>query len=212
MCHTGSVNALLTDSAFLFSGSADTTVRVWEKTNMACLQVFSGHTGGVLGLALASKLPLLFSAGVDGAVNVWDTSSLTFTRERRLLRTLRAHSGPVFQVTEAGNFMVSGGQDGNIFVWQYMDGLPRIRPFCKVDVGTGAIMGLKVVQSRFLVATGEDMFVRMWDLEPLFQVLGRTPTSETTSESLDLALPLASPPSLSLAAGTIFRRGWPPLL
>ena len=47
--HTGNVMCMVsTEDKLIVSGSADRTIRVWLPQNDKCLQVFTGHEGGVL--------------------------------------------------------------------------------------------------------------------------------------------------------------------
>jgi len=98
----------------LFSAGADGVLCVWSTHSWAYVAALEGHTGGVLALALAlgpeppvedeaasvhpGALPpgsLLFSAGEDGAVRVWDANVSADGAQDALVAVLRGHKGAV---------------------------------------------------------------------------------------------------------------------
>lgn len=55
---------------WLFTGSDDNTIRIWDMKTQACLDELIGHTNGVLSLAFANNC--LFSGSYDNFMIVWD--------------------------------------------------------------------------------------------------------------------------------------------
>ncbi|MEW5314577.1 MAG: hypothetical protein WDW38_006061 [Sanguina aurantia] len=89
--HTDAVGALALDGNFLFSGSEDATIRVWDTVparvgsgdpasassrhllpSSASLRVLHGHTRCVTGLEVLPRTGHLLSCSLDGSLRRWD--------------------------------------------------------------------------------------------------------------------------------------------
>ncbi len=75
--HTGTVNsvAFSPDGTTLASGSADTTVRLWDVASGQEAQILTGHDAPVLAVGFDADGKALISAGEDGTVKVWDAAT-----------------------------------------------------------------------------------------------------------------------------------------
>jgi len=78
------------------------TVRIWDYTQDACINVLSGHTAPVRGLMWNTEVPYLLTSGSwDYTIRVWDT------RDGTCLDTVFDHGadvyGSVLNVYAAGN-------------------------------------------------------------------------------------------------------------
>ncbi|XP_054421802.1 WD repeat-containing protein 17 isoform X2 [Pteronotus mesoamericanus] len=75
----------------LCSGSDDGSVRVWDYTQDACVNILRGHSGPVRGLTWNPEIPyLLISGSWDYTMKVWDT------RDGTCLDTVRDHGADVY--------------------------------------------------------------------------------------------------------------------
>jgi WD40 repeat protein len=63
--------ALSADGRHALSGSADSTVRLWDVDNGRELFTFEGHTGSVNSVAFSSDGKCAVSGGADGTVRLW---------------------------------------------------------------------------------------------------------------------------------------------
>jgi hypothetical protein len=74
--HAGSVHALVLSplGQRLYSGSADSTVRVWSPAGGVLLQTLQGHTASVNALAVSADGQRLYSGSQDRTVRVWSTA------------------------------------------------------------------------------------------------------------------------------------------
>jgi len=105
--HTGDVLAvcLSSDEHYALSGSADTTLKLWEVATGKCLRTFEGHTRPVHGVALTSDGRYGLSASADETLKQWELNS------GRCLQTLEGHTAKKYLDSAAAN-SVSLSPDG----------------------------------------------------------------------------------------------------
>ncbi|MEQ2205520.1 hypothetical protein XENOCAPTIV_001502, partial [Xenoophorus captivus] len=73
------------------------TVRIWDYTQDACINVLSGHTAPVRGLMWNTEVPyLLISGSWDYTIRVWDT------RDGTCLDTVYDHGADVYVLSAEG--------------------------------------------------------------------------------------------------------------
>ncbi|HXD86086.1 MAG TPA: protein kinase [Urbifossiella sp.] len=99
---------------------------------------------------------LLAVGGDDGVVRL-------FNPERRLVRTLSGHTGPIATLTASvdGSALASGGMDGSALVWNVNAGTNRatLRGHDRAVPGVGFAAG-----GRLLVTAASDGTLKTWDL------------------------------------------------
>src|SRR6185437_10837544 len=99
---------------------------------------------------------LLAVGGDDGVVRL-------FNPERRLVRTLPGHTGPIAALTANadGSALASGGTDGSAIVWNVNAGTNRatVRGHDRAVPGVGFAAG-----GRLLVTAAGDGMLKTWDL------------------------------------------------
>lgn len=120
----------------------------------------AAHSGRIIGLAYSSDRSLLASAGVDGAVRIWDSKS------RKRVSAPAGHIGGACSVafTPAGDRLVSGGNDGLVRVWDVNIG-SELRAFAG---HTDAVCAVAINPAGTNIASGSrDRRVRIWSLSPL---------------------------------------------
>ncbi len=114
--HTAAVRcvAFTPDGRFLFSGSADATIRQWDLDTGQELRVLAGHEDWVRGVACSPDGRRLLSAGDDETVRLWDV----WTGAE--LQCFEGYDWSVTSVafTPDGRQALSGSDDTTLILWQ----------------------------------------------------------------------------------------------
>lgn len=114
--HTNKITALLwlgrDNVNMLASGSADSTVKLWNVASLTLVRTLEGHTNWITSLAYLGKGNLA-SGSADFAIKVWSISN-----GGSLLTTLTGHTSEVSGLSLVGNdSMASVSFDGSIKIW-----------------------------------------------------------------------------------------------
>jgi WD40 repeat protein len=109
--HDGPVTSLALDLTRIYSGSWDTTVRVWDRHSMKCTVVLR-HSDWVWGL-VPHDTTVATVSGSD--VYVWDTNSGNL-----VTIVPYAHVGNTYALARShtGDFIFTGGEDGLIHMYE----------------------------------------------------------------------------------------------
>ena len=105
------------DSQWLASGSADGTARLWDMgiaESPESSLIFSGHNGWILNQLFTSNNQRLITSGTDNIVRIWniDQESANITFEDIVTGS---NSNLDIDITSNDRWLVSGGQDGELF-------------------------------------------------------------------------------------------------
>ncbi|KAF5448746.1 hypothetical protein F2P56_029251 [Juglans regia] len=178
--HEDAVNAVVAGfDAFVFTGSADGTVKVWrrelqdKRTEHFLVQVLLTQENAVTALAVNQSSAVVYCGSSDGLVNFWE-------REKHLSHggVLRGHKLAVLCLATAGNLVFSGSADKNICVWRREEQNGAHVCLSILTGHTGPVKCLTVdedhesgkVDQRWIVYSGSlDKSVKVW------RVLGKAP-------------------------------------
>jgi hypothetical protein len=106
--HKKTIKALTATGDYLFSGSNDKSIRVWDARSLECKYTMNDHDGWITSLFIHDKL--LYSCSVDSLIKVWDLTTLSCVRT--LKNTQRLECGTVWQ-----DHVFAGTEDARI--WAY---------------------------------------------------------------------------------------------
>jgi WD40 repeat protein len=158
------------DGRFLASGSADSTVRVWDVASGDLLLTLGGDGGPVSCVAFSPDGRWLASGSADNVIRVWDASS------GELVRTLSGHSALVSALAfgPSGRQLVSGGADNTVRLWDVVTWAP-LQTF---RGHAGKVSSVAVSPDGERIASGSwDQSVRVW----------RTDSAEAPVQTLTLS-------------------------
>ena len=99
------------------TGGADTDIVVWDLVSHTGLFKLRGHTDAVTRVAFIDDCARIVSCSKDGSVKVWDVA------HQRCVQTLPGHRGEVWSFDCSDRWMVSGGKDADLRVWQRVGAL-----------------------------------------------------------------------------------------
>lgn len=141
--HEGAITALASEGKYLISGSADTTLRLWDKSSGKMLRVLYGHIRSILAIELGPTWMVTGSA--DEEVRVWSItkSKLEFAPPKvESVQRLVGHEVAVTAVRYGKLEVISGDVIGRIFIWWTKTG--EILRQCKVSWLIGIDSGYKM--------------------------------------------------------------------
>lgn len=94
---------------FVFSGSDDTNVRVWNAETLECVHELKGHTDNVRVLTVDARY--LYSGSWDKKIRVWDLGNFSCKH------VITGHTEAVLALCVMGGHLVSGSYDTTVRFW-----------------------------------------------------------------------------------------------
>jgi WD40 repeat protein len=159
------------DGHTLASASADTTVRLWDISDLRhphLLSTLTGHTKEVWSVAFSPDGHTLASASLDRTVRLWDISDL---RHPHLLSTLTGHTKEVWSVAFSpdGHTLASASLDRTVRLWDISD-LRYPHPLGTVTGHSDAVRAVAFSpDGHTLASTSDDTTMRLWDVSDVHQ-------------------------------------------
>lgn len=154
----------------------DGKVILWSFNGRAAQQqkVFVGHQGAVFAVAFAPDGQQVASAGYDKRVLIWRPDQVTDLKLSDLVttgqplapqssRSLEGHRGPVrtLQFAATGEFVISGGDDNTLRVWEVATG----RPYAELRGHSRPVQTCAIAADGSQVLSGgQEGEIKLWDL------------------------------------------------
>ncbi len=157
--HENAVQALASDpsGAWLVSGGADKSVRLWNLETRELKRTFRTSSDFITALAVSNDASLIASGSLDGSVRLLAAGS------GRTMRTYNAHKSKVTSIAFSGNgeYLATAAEDGSVRV----RGLKNTHSFWTLNsLERGARTLAFDGESRHLVTGGPDGVVMIWAL------------------------------------------------
>ncbi|CAI4038539.1 hypothetical protein SMKI_05G1500 [Saccharomyces mikatae IFO 1815] len=183
--HDGGVWALkYSHDGILVSGSADSTVRVWDIKKGYCTHVFEGHKSTVrcLDIVEYENTNYIVTGSRDNTLHVWklpkkssatdyenehDYPLLFHTPEENpyFVGVLRGHTALVRAVSGHGNIVVSGSYDNTLIVWD----VAQMKCLCILSGHTDRVYSaLYDHERKRCISASMDTTIKIWDLNNIW--------------------------------------------
>lgn len=146
------------DGRFLASGSADSTVRVWDVGSGELLLTLGGDGGPVSCVAFSPDGRWLASGSADNVIRIWDAAT------GDLVRTLSGHTALISALAFGpnGRQLVSGAADNTVRLWDVV----TWSPVHTYRGHTGKVSSVAVSPDGERIASGSwDQSVRVWRID-----------------------------------------------
>lgn len=143
------------DGRYAISGHRDGIVRLWEPMTGREIRQFEGHISDVNVVAFSPDGHYILSGGIDKTVRLWDVMTA------QELRRFEGHTSSVeaIAISPDGRYIASGARDRVINLWETETG----QLLHRFEGHKGIVYTLHFTKSGYLLISGGDKTLRMWD-------------------------------------------------
>ncbi|CCF59968.1 hypothetical protein KAFR_0I01880 [Kazachstania africana CBS 2517] len=150
--HLDGVLSLQFNYKYLFTGSYDSTVAIWDLYNNILIRRLNGHTDGVKALYFDDKK--LITGSLDKTIKIWNYVT------GQCISTYRGHTDSVMSVDAFKKIIVSGSADKTVKVWHI-----ESRTCYTLKGHTEWVNCVKLHPKSFTCfSCSDDTTIRMWDI------------------------------------------------
>ncbi|KJJ83404.1 Serine/threonine-protein kinase-like domain-containing protein [Candidatus Omnitrophus magneticus] len=188
--------ALSPDGKYLYSGSSDNTIKIWERDDntgtYSFKQTLTEHSNLVLTLALSPDGKYLYSGSSDKTIKIWERDDNTGTYSFK--QTLTEHSDWVLTLALSpdGKYLYSGSDDNTIKIWERDD---NTGTYSFKQTLTGHSNWVRTLalspDGKYLYSGSNDNTIKIWERD---DNTGTYSFKQTLTEHSDWVLTLALSP------------------
>ncbi|KAA8540387.1 hypothetical protein F0562_024694 [Nyssa sinensis] len=164
MKHMGPISSLAINVSddILYSASLDKTVKVWQISDLKCIETIQAHSEPINAIAVSDD-GVLYTASDDATVRVWRRNFCNGDRPHSLTVTLPAKCSPVktLTLTADGGVLYGGCTDGYIHYWLKGWFSGQLQYGGALQGHTHAVMCLASV-ANFVISGSADSTSRVW--------------------------------------------------
>lgn len=159
--HTGAVQSagFNSSSQILASGSADTTIILWDTATYQPIRQLTGHTNRVLSVAFSPDDQLLASGSADTTIILWDLANY-----QPLASPLTGHNDVVNSVafSPTDPILASGSNDGTVRLWDLTTSQPISAPL--TNHSDWVLQVAFSPDGQTLASASADRTIMLWDV------------------------------------------------
>jgi WD40 repeat protein len=140
------------------SGSADSTIKLWDIQSGKEIRSFKGHTNEVTSVCFSPDGRYALSGSYDKTLKLWDINN------GKEIRSFKGHAGPVYSVcfSPDGRYALSGSYDNTIKLWDFNNG-KEIRSF---KGHTYVVTSVSFSpDGRYALSGSLDNTLKLWDIQ-----------------------------------------------
>ncbi len=144
------------DGKYVLTGSADTTVKLWEAATGQEVRTLNGHTGEISGVTFSPDGKYILTASADTTAKLWEVTT------GQEMRNLRGHTDEVVSAAFSpdGKYIFTTGADGAAKLWEVATG-QEVRAFGRGDAGLGAAFS---PDGKYMLAGGGRYTAKLWEV------------------------------------------------
>ncbi|EGG13647.1 WD40 repeat-containing protein [Cavenderia fasciculata] len=144
------------ESSVVLTGSADSTLKVWDMTTTKCLGTLEDHGGWVTSCEITTDSRAI-SGSYDKTLKLWDLNAC------KKIKSFRGHKGSISCLQAIDNHqIVSGSYDNTICIWDDRSN----KPSSVLSGHQQPIMSI-IVEGYNIISGSRDTNIRIWDVRTL---------------------------------------------
>lgn len=158
--HTNTVKAICQSGGFLFTGSLDQSINIWNSTDGSLYSTISNaHNNGVYGLMSFKTSNEIASSSGYGKIRIWNYLNQTMIRE------IDAHTALINSLVLLSNNVdfVSSSTDGTIKMWSRIDDEFVETLTNETGISIGTTYKLLALENGYLASAGTYETIYIWN-------------------------------------------------
>ncbi len=148
----------------LISGSADTTIKIWDTNNGIVIKTLHGHTEGILCLAILDDNDdgdRLASGSFDGTIRIWNIRNENCIKELKVLIKPNTDLYGIWSIVVLKDKrLASGSYDEIIRIWD----INNENVVEELSGHTSWIYSIVFHPDNILISGSDDKTIRIWNL------------------------------------------------